>query len=56
MRKEVREDKESTESWIVSGLFDEEEVDGEVRLAAERCFCGWKDVVEGGNEFVNAIV
>ena len=23
---------------------------------AERCFCGWKDVVEGGNEFVNAIV
>ena len=40
----------------MSGLFDEEEVDGEVGLAAEFCFCGWGGMGEKGDEFVDAIV
>ena len=56
VNEEEKADEESTEGGCVAGLFDEEEVNGEIGLAAELCLCGLGGSGKKGDKFVDAIV
>ena len=56
VNEEEKEDEESTKGGRVAGLFDEEEVNGEIGLAAELCLCGLGGSGKKGDKFVDAIV